>query len=361
MAGLRKRRLVFLAPALLSLVTGAVIGLVRLGWRLPTPREDDLSAHGALMVGGFLGTLIALERAVALGRRWAFAGPAFSVAGAVAAVAAPETVAAPALMAAASAVLLAAYAAVLAKQRALATWTMAAGAALWLFSNLLALAGLGPSRLAPWWIGFLVLTIAGERLELARVLPPHRLVVPGFIFAAALLVAGLIAGLARASAPLPLLGPGLVLLAAWLIRFDVARRTVRTAGLPRFVAVCLLAGYAWLAAAGVLAMAQGADVPGPVLDALVHAVMLGFVLSMVFGHAPIVLPAVLGVAPPVRRAFYAHVALLHLSLALRVTGDLDLAWSDGGIGWARPWGALLNGAAVLVFLANTATSVARRP
>jgi hypothetical protein len=221
-------------------------------------------------------------------------------------------------------------------------------------------AGQGPTRLAPWWIGFLVLTIAGERLELARVLPPHRLALPGFIIAAALLVAGVVAGLARASAPLPLLGPGLLLLAAWLVRFDVARRTVRTAGLPRFVAVCLLAGYCWLAAAGLLAVAHVADVPGPVHDALVHAVTLGFVLSMVFGHAPIVLPAVLGVALPVRRAFYAHVALLHVSLALRVVGDLDLAWSEGALGWARPWGAMFNAAAVLVFLVNTATSVARR-
>jgi hypothetical protein len=83
-------------------------------------------------------------------------------------------------------------------------------------------------------------------------------------------------------------------------------------------------------------------------------------LSMVFGHAPIILPAVLGIALPVRPTFWIHVALLHVSLVLRVAADLDLAWSDGGLGWARPWGALLNGAAVAVFLVNTASSVARR-
>lgn len=357
---LRKRRLLFLAPALLSLVAGVVIGLVRLGWRLPLPHEGALAVHGPLMVGGFLGTLIGLERAVALGRRWAFAGPFFSLAAAAVLVAAPDAPAAPVLMALASAVLVAAYGAVLRRQRALATWTMALGAVLWLASNLLAVGGYGPTRLAPWWMGFLVLTIAGERLELARVLPPHRLVVPGFVGALALVVAGLIAGTALPRLALPLLGPGLLLLAAWLLRFDVARRTVRTPGLPRFVAVCLLCGYVWLALAGMMALAHTAGAPGSLFDAIVHAVMLGFVLSMVFGHAPIILPAVLGVALRVRATFWIHVALLHVSLVLRVAADLDLAWSDGGLGWARPWGALLNGAAVAVFLANTASSVARR-
>lgn len=358
--GLRKRRLLFLGPALLSLLAGVVIGLVRLGWPLPLPHEGALVAHGTLMVGGFLGTLIGLERAVALGRRWAFAAPLFSLLASAALLAAPEGAAAPILMALAGAVLLAAYAAVLRRQRALATWTMALGAALWLASSLLAVTGHGPTRLAPWWIGFLVLTIAGERLELARVLPPHRLVVPGFVAALALTVGGLLAGFVAPVAGLRLFGSGLLLLAAWLLRFDVARRTVRAPGLPRFVAVCLLCGYVWLAGAGLLAIGQAADPSGPVFDALVHTVMLGFVLSMVFGHAPIVLPAVLGIALPVRRAFYAHVLLLHASLAMRVAADLDLAWSDGGLGWARPWGALLNGVAVVVFLANTAGTIARR-
>ena len=83
-------------------------------------------------------------------------------------------------------------------------------------------------------------------------------------------------------------------------------------------------------------------------DAMIHAVMLGFVFSMIFGHAPIIFPAVLGIGVAYRPAFYAHVALLHVSLLFRVAGDLA-PWPA-----ARAWGGLLNGIAIVVFLANTA-------
>jgi hypothetical protein len=65
-----RRRAPLVAAALLAMTYGAWIGLVRLGWALPLLRQDQLGAHGPLMVCGFLGTLIALERAVALGRAW---------------------------------------------------------------------------------------------------------------------------------------------------------------------------------------------------------------------------------------------------------------------------------------------------
>lgn len=54
---------------------------------------------------------------------------------------------------------------------------------------------------------------------------------------------------------------------------------------------------------------------------------------------------------PFRSAFYSHLALLHLSLALRVVGDLA-AWWPG-----RLCGGLLNVVAVLLFLGNMAISV----
>jgi hypothetical protein len=57
---------------MLALVGALVGGLVRLGWALAAPAP--LAAfHGPLMVAGFLGTVIGLERAVALGRLWAYA------------------------------------------------------------------------------------------------------------------------------------------------------------------------------------------------------------------------------------------------------------------------------------------------
>jgi len=66
------RRVPMVVAGMLSMACGAWLGLVRLGWNLPLPWQDQLIAHGPLMVCGFLGTLISLERAVALGSRWGY-------------------------------------------------------------------------------------------------------------------------------------------------------------------------------------------------------------------------------------------------------------------------------------------------
>ena len=136
------------------------------------------------------------------------------------------------------------------------------------------------------------------------------------MFVAILLVIG--AGLFGAAAPwgASVFAAGLVALALWLARCDIARRTVRTAGLTRYIAVCLLSGYVWLAAGGAVILAAGGLVPGSrAYDVGVHALGLGFVFSMVFGHAPVIVPAVLRVAVPYQAAFYAPLLLLHASLA----------------------------------------------
>ncbi len=56
--------------------------------------------------------------------------------------------------------------------------------------------------------------------------------------------------------------------------------------------------------------------------AALHALTLGFVFSMVFGHAAIIFPAVLRVAVPYHPTFYVPLALLHVSLLVRVAGDV---------------------------------------
>jgi hypothetical protein len=81
---------------------------------------------------------------------------------------------------------------------------------------------------------------------------------------------------------------------------------------------------------------------------MLHAVFLGFIFSMIFGHAPIIFPAVLGLPVQFKPVFYVHLVLLHLSLIIRLAGDLL------GFGPGRLWGGLLNGVALLLFLANTA-------
>ena len=69
--------------------------------------------------------------------------------------------------------------------------TMALGVVLWAVGNGLWWVGWPVAQVVPWWSGFLVLTIAGERLELSRML---RLSVPQqvlFLVAVSLVLAGL--------------------------------------------------------------------------------------------------------------------------------------------------------------------------
>jgi hypothetical protein len=208
-------------------------------------------------------------------------------------------------------------------------------------------------RLALWWAGFLVLTIAGERLELSRLVRVSPVGRAAFLVAVTILGIGLVIGLAAPGAGARVTGTGCLALAAWLARHDVARRTVRQPGLTRFIALCLLSGYVWLAVGGVLAIAYGGVAAGPGYDAILHALFLGFVFAMIFGHAPIIFPAVLGVPVGFRPAFYGHLAVLHASVALRVAGDVT-GWMPG-----REWGGALNALALGLFLASTLTSVLR--
>ena len=345
----RRMRIQFplLALGLLALLAGMWGGLLRLGWSWPILAAPLPMAHGPLMVSGFLGTLISLERAVALGRRWAYTAPLLAGAGALLLVGGVVPWLGPLLMTLGSALLVGIFAAILRRQMALFTATMTLGALAWLVGNLLWLAGWPVFRVVSWWLGFLVITIAGERLELSRMRQLARRHHLAFASAVGLLLGGLVLSVFTYDGGMHLSGAGLAALALWLGRYDLARRTVRMAGLTRFIAVALLAGYVWLGIGGVLALILGGVTAGPFYDAMLHTVFVGFVISMVFAHAPIIFPALVQVPVPFQRRFYAHVALLHLSLIARVGGDL------AGIFVLRRLGGLMSAAAMLLFLALT--------
>jgi hypothetical protein len=76
-------RVVLLAAGMASLLAGLWGGLVRLGVTLPATIPTLAKFHGALMICGFLGTVISLERAVAIGRWWAYTAPLLSAIGAI--------------------------------------------------------------------------------------------------------------------------------------------------------------------------------------------------------------------------------------------------------------------------------------
>ncbi len=148
-------------------------------------------------------------------------------------------------------------------------------------------------------------------------------------------------------------GVGFLGAAAWLARYDVARRTVKIPGLTRYMASALLLGYGWLAGAGVIWITGGLAPGSLTYDAAVHSVFLGFVFSMVFAHAPIIVPAVTRQAVPYHRWFWAPLLLLHATLALRVAADFS------GAAGVRQWGGLGNSLAIALFLGVLGSSVAR--
>ncbi len=347
--GAGARRAPVFALAAIGLLGGLAAGLTRLGWDLPA--SSLVPVHGPLMVCGFFGTVIGLERAVAISRPWAFGAPLLTGLGAVALLAGQPFAAALAMLGGAM-IFLAVAIVVVHRHAALYTVTLGLGAVAWVAGIAIWLDSGEVAPAVAAWACYLVLTIAGERLELSRFLPPSRWKTPGAVlaFSATLIGAGLLSGGSRFAAAL--FGFGLLALAGWMFRHDVARRAIRQTGLSRYMAACLLSGYAWLTVAGLVCLLLGLPAGGPVYDAALHSMFVGFVFAMVFGHAPVILPSVLRVKLPFHRAFYLPLLLLHGSLALRVTGDLS------GLDQLRLWGGLLNAVVIVGFLLMTAVTVA---
>lgn len=311
----------------LAMLSGIAGGLVRIGWPLlPQRLVSPVALHSALMVCGFFGFGISLERAAAVKRPLAWAAPALAALGTLAALALQPGAAAAAWLAA-GLVLVTVYADVLRRTPALHTVIECAGALAWVGGTLCWLLDRPFAVVVAWWASFLVLTIAGERRELARFVPLSTRAQRSFLAVLGVQVAALLV-LAVPWREHPLAGglwwASMSLLALWLLRFDLACRTgVLRLGWALHTARSLRLGYVWMVLAGVWGVVQALrgmplNAPGPL-----HMLLLGFVFSMVFGHAPIVLPALLRrrISAPGPFAF-APVVMMSTGVVLRAAGDL---------------------------------------
>ena len=330
-------RVLPLAGGAIALVAGVAGGLGRLGAIAAPP--VTVSIHSALMVSGFLGTVIALERAVALGRKAAYAAPLASAMGSILLLAGWTSLAQASWIAAAV-VLVVASLAIVRRQPMAHTALLALAASSWLAGNVAFALG-HASGVVESWLGFAILTICAERLELSRLMPRPPRAAATFRWAISLTVAAIAAAYVDPATAGLAFGVALVCLAAWLAKYDLARRTVHMAGLARFAAVALLGGYAWLAAAGIAWSLDALGVAG-LRDLALHGVALGFVFSMILAHAPIILPAVARVRVPFQPLFYLPLALLHGSLLVRFAGAA--LWPRG-----QAAGGAWNAAAIALF------------
>jgi hypothetical protein len=296
------------------------------------------------MVGGFMATVIGIERAVAVKRGWAWSTPALSTLAGLAMLFGDSVLAAW-LLVMSSGAFVAVNMLVVVRQPALHTALLLGSATAWPVGNLAHASGLPGSVVLGWWFAFLVTTVAAERLEMTRLMRRRPVARTALLVLLGFLVVGCMASTFDPARGGLVYGAALVLLSIWLATFDIARRTVRAEGLPRYMAVCLLGGYVWLALGGLAWVATAAGLP--LRDAALHAIGLGFLGSMVMGHAPVILPAIARVKLMFSPVFYIPLAALHVSLAMRLgPGTVDFTW--------RSRGAVFNVLALLLFAATAA-------
>ncbi|MEX0770472.1 MAG: hypothetical protein WD035_07060 [Balneolaceae bacterium] len=336
----------FLFFAAIGLLTGLFSGLVRLGFLRDAPTQIVAPIlHGPLMINGFLGTLIGLERAAALEKKWAYTAPVFMAASTVLLLAG-TVIPGKWLLLFGSAGLTFVMSYLYYLQPRIYHLIMACGAASLLVGNVLYLTGYPVSSLVVWWAAFPILTIFGERLELNRIMrPPLRaqqlFAALNFSWVGALAFTHLDRTIGWFLASILLIG-----VAGWLIKYDVARRTIKSVEWTRYSAVCLLTGYGWLILSGLFGLWYGFPAGGPLYDALLHMLFVGFVFSMIFAHASVIIPALSGKLVPWHPYFYLPLVLLHGFLLIRVIGDL------GWIPLIREIGSHGNVLAILLFLAG---------
>ncbi len=343
-------RLVVLALAGLSILSGLSAGLLRLGVWSPWTIAGLADNHGSLMVLGFVSTAIGLERAVALRRLWAGLAPLGTACGALAILLGAPLAISGGFFILGTGTLVLIYVAVYRRQSAIAVIVQGLGAAAALASALAYTRGLLPEDIVLWWVAFLLLTIIGERLELARIAFLGRDGEESILWAALLLI-GTTAWATLSPIAVRGVGVAITLLILLTVTQDVARRTIRANGAPRFMAAAMLAGYCWaLVSAAVLLVSADWRNDGR-YDVVVHAIMLGFVISMILAHAPVIVPALVHRPLSYHRAMWLPLVLLHASLAVRVIGDL----TDTLV--ARNIGGVLGVIAILTFLLTTVTLV----
>jgi len=348
---LQTRFIPFLTLAILALLFALWAGLVRIGWALPS--FPNLSvAHGPLMVSGFLGVLIPLERAVAIRQKWMFTVPVLAGLGWVSLLLIPFIGGILLTLASLGALMI--LGVMVRREPQIHTITMFIGMFAWVMGNFLWMFGFPIFQIIYLWMAFLVLTIGGERLELSRVLHPAPGQLRIFSLIAAALAVGALLSIVNLNWGARLSGLSLLGLSLWFLKNDLATRNIRHPNpLTRYIASCLFAGFIWLGIGGALQLYFGALFAGPYYDAALHTVFVGFVISMIFGHAPIIFPAILGAPVTYRPAFYIHLALLHLSLLIRLLGDLTNQFD------IRRWGGFLNERAILLFLVATLYSTSQ--
>lgn len=341
-------RIPFMLAAVLNLIAGIWAGLIRLGWDLPlTPVAVH---HGAIMVGGFLTTLIALEKVIPLKKKLAFVVPVISALSLMIVV--------PGyyheglyflLIGSAGLFIIHAYYLYL-HPRDLSVILMMTGAGCLIVGNAMLVQKQFYPAAFPWWMGFLLFTITAERIELSKFLPVSSMIKNILLGFMALFLSGII---------IPFHGVGkylsaiaIICIAVWMLQHDVMRIGLKKEGLTRFSSVALLVANSWLIINGVLLITMPETAYS--YDILVHSFFIGYAFAMIFAHGPIILPGVLGItSKPFHPILYGWLFLVQGSLLIRLIAD-----SAFSIEW-RKLSGIFSGAGILLYFITLVVLVIR--
>lgn len=336
--------------AIASLVGGLWGGLARLGWPVPSGDGGLMFRHGGVMVIGFLATVIAIERAIAVRGAIALTAPVASAAAGLSLLAGWPAALSVGLAGAAAV----AYAITIGRlwwgHPEVGSSALLAGAISLFVAAVVWWVTGRYAGVVVWWMTFLVLTVGGERLELTRFQRTSAAGGTAGVAAFLLVLVGPAVSLIYDRAGTMLLGVGMVGVAAWSVVRDPARRTVRAGGVARLAGVGVLTAYAWLATSGMLLLTWGL-VPGLLgYDAVLHSFFTGFVFAASIAHEPLIAPAITGATFEFSRWQYAPLVMLGGGLVTRIVADAS------GEFVLRRWSGLVQVGAIALFLVLTIRS-----
>jgi hypothetical protein len=315
---IKTSRLPLLALAFLSLITGLITGLGRIGWSgmaLPS-----MVHHGGIMIGGFLGTLIILEKIIPLKKKILYGIPVLSALSVMMFIFSLDEIAFV-LLVAASVGLVLVFTYYFLQERSPVYFLMLIGSFCWLTGNLLLMKNEFYPQAVSWWMAFTLFVIGAERIELMKFLPvsPYQ----KLLFVGGLLLFVIGSLLSFHGIGNVITGLSLAFAAIWLLRHDIIGISIKKSGLTRYIAIALLSGYLCLFICGVFLMAFKTQAFA--YDIVVHTFFIGFVLSMILAHGPIILPGVIGVHhKPYNRLFYICLIVLHVSWLTRAVSSILL-------------------------------------
>lgn len=330
------KTLMFLGGFLLFL--GLLSGIQKIGWRLPI--NQPILFHGSLMIG-FLGVLISLERAISLKKSWGYLSPFFIGLGFIGSILNQISILSIIL---GGLILVYIFYLFTKKQPSLHLLVMLTGSIVWVLGNVLWFLEYKVHIFVLFWIGFLILTISGERLELNRIYMGKNKK-NTFIFTILLVNLGLLVSIINFNIGIKIFSIGIFCLSIWLLFNDISRYTIKEKKKKRFIGLSLFLGYCWLSISGLTGLFFINNNLSFIFDVFLHSVFLGFVFSMIFGHVYTILPPVLGLEISYSKFSYIHLLLLHFSLIVRFLGDF---W------WLpmRKFGGLLNVLAIILFFVS---------